>query len=333
MPKLGRLESVELRKAWKHEATEFTPWLANKENIALLGEVIGLELDVQSVETAVGPFSADILCKDMARDQYVLIENQIERTDHKHLGQLLTYAAGLHAVTIVWIAARFTEEHRAALDWLNDITGEDFSFFGLEIELWRIGDSDMAPKFNIISKPNDWSKSVREFTEDGKLSEIQQMQLEFWTRFKRYMEENSKLKTVRPRGQPLMPFNIGRTDFWISAIFSTWDQEADNPQGVIRVELRISHKEHASEYFQLLERVRTEIEAEFGGPLIWHNPPEMNSCRVYVRKPVDVFDRKQWDDYCFWLKDNIERIRQVFAERIRKLDLGDIDMESGEDAG
>ena len=126
-----------------------------------LGETSGIELERETQEKDVGPFRADICCKDTATDNWVLIENQLERTDHTHLGQLLTYAAGLNAVTIVWIAERFTAEHRAALDWLNEKTDEKINFFGLEIELWQIGDSPIAPKFNIISQPNDWFRAVQ----------------------------------------------------------------------------------------------------------------------------------------------------------------------------
>ncbi|MFC6759858.1 hypothetical protein ACFQFQ_10730 [Sulfitobacter porphyrae] len=106
-----------------------------------MGEALGIDLELEAQEKAVGPFRADILCKDIGTEEWVLVENQLERTDHGHLGQLLTYASGLEAVTIVWIAARFTEEHRSTLDWLNKITDETFRFFGLEVELWRIGDS------------------------------------------------------------------------------------------------------------------------------------------------------------------------------------------------
>ena len=132
---LGRLEQVELRSIWANEAGDFTPWLAQEENLRLLGDTIGIELELEEQEKDVGPFSADILCKDTIGGSWVLIENQLERTDHTHLGQLITYAAGLQAVTIVWIASRLTEEHRAALDWLNDITDSKFQFFGLEIEV------------------------------------------------------------------------------------------------------------------------------------------------------------------------------------------------------
>src|ERR1044071_9814117 len=136
---LGRLEKVYLRVVWINESDDFTPWLAAEANIEILGDAIGMELEVEAQEQSVGPFRADILCKDTANGNWVLIENQLERTDHTHLAQLLTYAAGLKAVTIVWIANLFTEEHRAALDWLNEITDSRFNFFGLEIELWKIG--------------------------------------------------------------------------------------------------------------------------------------------------------------------------------------------------
>ncbi|MBL8848734.1 MAG: hypothetical protein JNG89_03580, partial [Planctomycetaceae bacterium] len=142
--KLAELQRVELREAWTNEATDFTPWLALETNIRLLSEAIGIDLEVEAQEKSVGPFSADILCKDRATSNWVLIENQLEKTDHTHLGQLMTYAAGLKAVTIVWIASRIRDEHRAALDWLNEITDGAFNFFGLEVELWRIADSPPA---------------------------------------------------------------------------------------------------------------------------------------------------------------------------------------------
>lgn len=158
---LARLEPVvDLQTVWKNEAQDFTPWLAREENLALLGETIGMELEFEAQEKDVGPFRADLLCRDTVTNELVLIENQLERTNHTHLGQLVTYAAGLGARTIVWIADRFRDEHRAAMDWLNENTKEDINFFGLEVELWRIGNSAIAPRFNVISKPNTWTKRV-----------------------------------------------------------------------------------------------------------------------------------------------------------------------------
>src|SRR5208282_3544871 len=180
---LGRLERIELRDIWISEATDFTPWLARPENLEVLGSTLGIDLELEAQEKVIGPFRADILCKDIGSDHWVLIENQLERTDHLHLGQLLTYAAGLQAVTIVWIAAKFTDEHRATLDWLNQITGNKFRFFGLEVELWRIGTSPAAPRFNIISKPNDWSQSVKmaaDAIDEAEVSETKIMQRNYW---------------------------------------------------------------------------------------------------------------------------------------------------------
>jgi len=165
---LGRLVRVDLREAWQDEAAHFTPWLAQQENLELLGDALGIGLELEATEQSVGPFAADILCKDPMRDQWVLIENQLEQTDHTHLGQIITYAAGLNAVTVIWIARKFVEQHRAALDWLNEITAEGTDFFGVEVELWRIGESSaVAPKFNIISKPNAWSKQIAKTPREG----------------------------------------------------------------------------------------------------------------------------------------------------------------------
>src|SRR5262245_41567055 len=183
MNSLGRLERIDLRQIWPSEASGFTPWLAREENLSLLGETLGIDLELEAQERPVGPFRADILCKDIGTDRWVLIENQLERTDHVHLGQLLTYASGLEAVTIIWIAARFTEEHSATLDWLNRITDDSFRFCGSEVELWRIGSSPAAPKFNIVSKPNDWSHSVAHAAraiDDAELSETRLLQREYW---------------------------------------------------------------------------------------------------------------------------------------------------------
>lgn len=135
MASLGKLEKVDLREGWETEAQDFTPWLARVENLEELGRAIGLELEVVAQEQHIGPYRADLVCKDAVTQGFVLIENQLEKTNHNHLGQILTYAAGLGAKTVVWVAERFTDDHRAALDWLNEITEEDYGFFALEIEI------------------------------------------------------------------------------------------------------------------------------------------------------------------------------------------------------
>ena len=173
-----------------------------------------------STEKDVGPFRADILCKDTATGDWVLIENQIERTDHTHLGQLLTYAAGLKAVTVVWIAEQFNEQHRAASDWLNEITGEPFSFFGLEIELWRIAGSPIAPKFNAVCKVNDWKKPPP--PPSGDPTEIKLLQQEYWANLRSLLlERKSVVKPQKPLPQHWTNFGVGKSYFGLFASVNT----------------------------------------------------------------------------------------------------------------
>jgi uncharacterized protein DUF4268 len=327
MSQLGRLEQVELREAWKDEAGAFTPWLAEEVNIKLLGDTIGLDLEVQATEEAVGPFRADILAKDTATDHWVLIENQLERTDHTHLGQLLTYAAGLQAVTIVWVSAKMTDEHRAALDWLNEITDDTFNFFGLEIELWQIGDSAKAPKFNVVSQPNDWSRAIR--VKRDKLSPTQVLQLEFWTAFKTYMDEQETfIRCVKPYPQNWMNIAIGRGGFALNATVSLWDSEKGTySDGEVRTELIVYDKDHTKGYFALLEAEKEAIEAEVGQTLSWHNPEDKLNCRIYTRRDADLKDRETWPELHQWLRENLETFDKVFRMRVKRLSPADLSVE------
>jgi hypothetical protein len=320
-PPLGRLTQVPLRDVWESEAAGFTPWLAQTENLALLSEALSLSLEFEAQEQDVGPFRADILCKDTANDHWVLIENQLERTDHTHLGQLLTYAAGLQAVTIVWIAERFTEEHRAALDWLNDITDDRFNFFGIQIELWKIGASPVAPKFAIISKPNEWTKAVQQSAQAVTATPTKQLQLAFWTGFREYMQdEGSVVKCQKPLPQHWTNHAIGRSGFHLTSIFSSWDSAGDKGGGEIRAELVIDH-DQAKRFFPLLARDQSAIEAELGFTLVWHNPPDAKIAKAYIRKAVDMEDRDSWPDYFIWLRQHLEKMYKVFGPRVRALAL------------
>jgi hypothetical protein len=151
---LAKIERIDLREAWPNEAQNFTPWLA--ENITELGEALGMDLELQQTEAPVGGYSLDILATDLNSNRPVIIENQLEATNHTHLGQLLTYAAGFDAGVIVWVTREFRDEHRQALDWLNQRTGEDTQFFGVVVELWSIAGSPPAPHFRLATTPNEW---------------------------------------------------------------------------------------------------------------------------------------------------------------------------------
>jgi hypothetical protein len=323
-PELGRLERVELRNIWANEAMHFTPWLAQENNLALLGEAIGIDLELEATEKSVGPFSADILCKDTANENWVLIENQLERTDHKHLGQLITYASGLKAVTIVWIANPFTEEHRSALDWLNEITDSRFNFFGLEVELWKIGDSNVAPKFNVISKPNDWSKTVSEGVarvENEGLTDTKQLQLEFWTYFHEYAKSNAKgFKPTKPHPQHWMNMSIGRSGFRLTAIASLWNSETQSySPNELRAQIEIHDNNNAKLYFEKLREQAQQIEFELGFPVTWFNDPEKISCKIVTSNSVNLNDRPDWNNQCKWLVKRLDDLHRVFWHRIRDL--------------
>lgn len=318
---LGRLEKVELRKVWSGEATDFTPWLAEKDNLALLGDTLGLVLELEAQEKDVGPYSADIFCKNTADDTWVVIENQLEKTDHSHLGQILTYAAGLSAVTVVWIAQRFTDEHRAALDWLNEVSTENAQFFGLEIEVWRIGNSKPAPKFNIVAKPNDWVKTEKAQRTD--LTPTQALQLDFWHGFREYMlDSDSKIKPGNPAPRHYMNFSLGRGGFLTYTIATFWDTELDRfSSGEIRVGLYVNDKRHAKTYFDLLKQEEDRIELEMGCPLVWLNPEDSNPCSIFVRKSSELEDKSERPNQYAWLLENLENIHRVFGRRVLDLEV------------
>ncbi len=309
----GKLTSVDLRTAWTREDTHFTPWLAKPENLSLLGETISVGLELVGEEQSVGPFRADILCKNTADSSFVLIENQIERTDHTHLGQVITYAAGLDAVTIVWIAKRFTEEHRAALDWINEISHENIRFFGLEVELWKIGESPVAPKFNIVARPNDWSKVVRE-TRGGATSEHQAFRYEFWQAFLEHLAESgSRLSSGRtPSRDHWMMWGIGRTGFNLESPIGFRDKWC-------AAQLYVGGTD-GSDDFLALQSQKEDLERELGFELYWDTVEGRKASYIGVRlEEVDPMDRAQWPKIHQWIRERLEKLDAVFRERVAVL--------------
>ena len=316
MNELGELIKVPLREFWEGEASDFTPWLADEENIGLLGDTIGVELEVEAQERNVGPFRADILCKDISTDNWVLIENQLEPTNHTHLGQLLTYAAGLNAVTVVWIAESFTNEHRAALDWLNKITAEGFSFFGLEIELWRIDDSRGAPKFNVVSHPNNWTKTVSRISQT-ELTPAKQLYLEYWTGLRNLLEQREGvIKPIKPWPRNWLGFGIGRSKFRLDASASVRDKW-------ICVSLTLRGPD-AKPHFHLLEGDRADIEEEIGAELDWEETEEREQNYIELSMyDTDLADRQDWDRQHEWLCEQLEAFHNAFSPRVKGLDASD----------
>ena len=303
-PPLGRLERVDLRKIWPLEEQYFTPWLTN-DGFALLAETLGLDLDRKTVdiEKQVGHYRADIRCKKTDSDTWVVIENQYGKSDHPHLGKLLTYAAGMKAVTIIWIAESFTEEHRTALDQLNEITNEDFSFFGLEIRLWKIGDSSPAPQFNVVSKPNEQSRPT-------KLTSDERMQEKYWNALESALKEAkgpiSGTSRMEKRSKFYMNWTYLRSHCRLATVIER------------------QHKRIGAEFFvkdsRLLERLKeekNEIDREFKYPLEWE------PSKIICRKEVDLENEPDWPSQHEWLAGRLNDLHRVFSDRVKRLNIDD----------
>lgn len=311
--KLGKVNKVELRDIWASESSDFTPWLAKEENIALLGDAIGLDLEVESQEKNVGPFRADILARDLTTNHYVLIENQLEQTNHNHLGQIMTYAAGLDAFSIIWIAKSFTEEHRAALDWLNRITEENINFFGIEIEVIQIGDSLPAAQFKVVAKPNDWSKSVKSSASNAELTDVKLSQQEYWTEFKAYItKQGSPIKLQKPSPQHWTIIALGRSNFQLSLT-------VNSVNNVICINLEISG-EDAKQRFDIL---KSEYEAasreKISADLEWLRMDDRKVSMVKLSKSFNFLDKNTRLDQFKWFMDHVLKFDKFFRPKVKTL--------------
>lgn len=321
---LGVLKNIDARIQWPREDGDFTPWLAREENIAKLGDALGLDMEVEQVEAAVGPYAADILARDTTTDQYIVIENQLEKTNHDHLGKAITYGSVLGASAIVWIASQFTEEHRRALEWLNDHTGNDLAFYGVLLELWQIDDSRPAVRFNVIArpaaiKPRDASKA-----DDADLSETRKLQLEFWTLFRgRLLESKALPSAEQPRPRYWFNAPLGRTDTKISCIADT----SANRVGV-RVYLQ---RRIADVALSCLEKDKDAIEKELGETLIWNPFPAKLDKIIACYQPVDFSNRETWPAAVDWMVEHVVKFRKVFMPRIRRIPLQATEPQPGDE--
>ena len=312
MKTLGKLSQVKLREFWSKEAQEFTPWLAKEENLNLLGEAIGMDLELKQTEYPVGDCKVDIFAQDVNYDEehLVVIESQLEKTDHKHLGQLLTYASGLNAKAVVWIAKKITEDHKKALDWLNE-NSKDIAFFGLEVELWKIGESMPALKFNVVCQPNNWFKSIQP---KNTLTDTKLLQQKFWTEFVDYMEDNkTHLRLSTPRPQHWYDFSIGRSGF-ITRL------TVDSQKNRLGCKLRIVKTEHG---FNALQKDKDLIEQELKAKLEWKELPDKKSSNIAQYKDGDFQNQEEWPQLFSWFKERAEAFYKTFYSRIQEMNLSE----------
>jgi len=286
VPSLGQLETVDAREVWKHEALDFTPWL--REHIDLLGKALGLELEISESEAPVGAFAVDLLGQDVSNSRPLIIENQLEQTNHAHLGQLLTYAAGYEAGAIVWITPDFRDEHRQALDWLNAHTGEGIDFFGVVIELLTIKDtagnqSPPAPHFKLVAQPNEWAKTTRTVSATAR-AEPTERGIRYQQFFQDLVDETKRLRPSATRSS-----KVGTASycFWVGVKggFSFW-WSFTKGKG-LRVELYIDTGNTARNkgLFDALNAQRKEVEDNLGIQLQWERLDGGKASRVAAYHP------------------------------------------------
>lgn len=329
--KLGKLNRfLSIRDAWPHEERDFSPWLAEEENLSELSLALGFgrgAFFLEQTEARIGDFRADIIARVGGADgDRVLIENQFSQTNHDHLGKIATYAAGLDAKFVVWIAERIREEHRAALDWLNSISDDEHGFFGVELELWRIGESPPAPRFNLVSRPNDWTRIVIDSTKPiASVGEFGIDMLAFWTSFKEKLERRGgSLRSRKPAPQSWQTFAIGRTGFELQAFASARDK-------YLKVQIFIYRKSsargwNANYYYSLFSGVRDTIEADLGFAPVWTEIGEQSGYHIGVERPqTDPLERGNWDDQHAWLAEKLEAFNRVFRPLISKLPMEQMD--------
>jgi hypothetical protein len=284
------LEAVNPRTVWAHEGQHFTPWLlANADRLA---EALGIELELTRAEHPVGGYSLDLIGRDLTNGVVLIVENQLEASDHGHLGQLLTYAAGTAASTIVWVTTHLRDEHRQALTWLNEHTDESTHFFGVELEVVRIGPSDPAPLFRIAAQPNDWQKAIKAATPAASQGGKGPLYLAFWSKFL------ERVRAEHPdwtRGNP-----VAQNWLWMtSPLRGCGLSSAFTSGGRIRHELYIDRAtaEECSAIYRALFPQRERLERAYGGPLEWEELPARKACRIAEYSDGDVTRANKYDRY------------------------------------
>lgn len=315
MPEFASLESQDVREYWEDEAQDFTPWLADEirsEPVSELEDTLGLDLEVKEEEKSVGRYNLDILAEVVDDNRNVVIENQLNSSDHDHLGKSIAYASGVDADIIVWIAPRFYDEHRDAIQWLNENSREGVNLFAIRLEVWRIGESDPAVRLNPVIEPSEWKEKAKR--SEGELTGTEELREEFWTEFRDLIAERNTLLSAR-KPFPKYYYNnpIGKSGFELQFTIKV----SENELGV-----GIVIRDDAEAYWKLEEN-RDEIDARFDKPVEWNEPEETHAgkerSRIHVTKDADVTDEERWDEYLEWLLETGEQFHEVFYDRIQRL--------------
>ncbi|WP_418280073.1 DUF4268 domain-containing protein [Halorubrum sp. DTA98] len=310
-----QLESQDVRDYWQHEAHQFTPWLADEirsEEASHLEDVLGLDLEVIETERNVGKYSVDVLAEVVDDGRQIIIENQLETSDHDHLGKCIAYAAGVDADIIVWISPQFNAEHQDAFEWLNRNSRSTVNLFAIRLEVWRIGDSQPAIRLNPVEEPSEWKTKAQR--SGGELSDRRQLQEEFWTAFRDVIEESSThLRTRKPRPRHYYSNPIGRTGFHIYFGF-------DDDPAEIHISLTIDDDEEA---FWELKSQEDEIGQALGTEVRWDEPEETRTgnmrSHIWIARDGRLDNQDEWDEYFDWMLEQGDQFHEVFYDRIQQL--------------
>ena len=305
---LGKLKEVDIRKVWQHEQYDFSNWLSKDDNINQLGDTLNLSLTDVETEKFVGSYRCDIICKDEITGKNVLIENQLEPTNHDHLGKIITYASGLDASVIIWIVESAKEEHSSAIEWLNKHTDEDVSFFLIEVHAYTIGDSKPAPYFKIIQQPNDFVKQVKNISKNTELNDSQSNRLEFWNRFNDMLDKMGR------------PFNKRKAtaDHWYSVAVGSSQCHISidlvNREHKIRISMWIPNNKELYDTFYLN---KDSIEKSLGYLISWDKlEGKKAACAYTFIEGLDFNNKDNYDSLMITIIKKVEQFRNGFKPYI-----------------
>lgn len=308
--KLSKIKRVDLRNIWKKEDKEFTPWL--KENIDLLSEKLGIEIIDTQIEEKIGDFKLDIIGKEANTKKFVAVENQLESTDHNHLGQLITYSAGVNAGIIIWIAKELREEHKRALEWLNENSISEISFFGVEVHAISIDNSNPAVDFRVIVKPNDWERNIKSSTTtDTEISYV-----DFYSKLvNRYSEINPKFRKVKAQPQNWLNFGAASR----GGLYFGWAFRMGNR---FSVELYIDTGDEI-ENKRIFDELKKYKDVGIKG-VEWEELETKRACRIVIYRktsgPIKSLRDREKDDLIDWGAEQMKTFSDTFSKYINKIE-------------
>ena len=291
---------TDLRTVWPHEANDFTKWLAEEANLEELGNAVGIDIDLEERESTVGNFSVDLYAIESGSGRKIIIENQLEDTNHDHLGKLITYASGKGAEVVIWVVKRARDEHRQAIEWLNQHTDSNIGFFLVEIELWQINDSLLAPKFNVVERPNDWAKTMKSI--EG-MSETDRLKLEFWQTFNDQLGANpdfvKEFNTRKPQPCHWYDLSLGTSSYYLSLNINTQKKKIDT--GI--------YIPNDKELFHKFKQHEAEFDNALGASVVFRDAGK--SSRILLYKSINVKDRTKWPEAINWLFEMSLKFKRV----------------------